>query len=154
MRILFYKGPSKFYGRFIRFWTGSAYTHCELLFDDGIRFAVDLDNTPVAGYTGTPGGRWNEFTWDCLTVPGPVDEAAIRAFCAGTVGAEYDWLGIAFAMVLGTSRQSGDKWFCSEHVASALRAGGFPLKKPPYTYSPARLFAELRAAGATMLHPA
>jgi hypothetical protein len=153
MRILFDKRPAGgFFGRAIRAWTNSPYLHCEILFDDGTRYAVDLANNPICGYIGKPGDSFNPVDWDCLEVPG-VNEVLVRHFCDGSNGAKYDWLGIGAAMVLGVSRQSKTKWFCSEHAAAALRVGGIKLKRQPHHYSPGALFAELQAAGCQLVAP-
>ena len=41
MRVAFYKGEGNFFDKLIRWWTKSSYSHCELIFSDGIFFSAD-----------------------------------------------------------------------------------------------------------------
>lgn len=145
MYVLFWKGGHSLQDRLIRCFSRGPYSHCELLFSDGTRFGVS--SAYEARYLLDPQG-WNPNDWDCIGVRGG-DEAKVRAFCDTQVGAEYDWLGVAFAIVLPWGRQTADKWFCSELTIAGLQEGDYWDVRgiKAHQYTPVRLANKLLEAG-------
>ncbi len=153
MRVLFWKGKSGIFGQAIRLWTKSPYTHCELLFSDGMRFGIEYDRAAMF-YEPPAGDRpWNPHLWDCLEFYGGVEDKT-RSFCADVSLAQYDWLGIACSMILPIGREHSSKWFCSELTTAALSAGGYHVSGlRPHLTSPAKLHAHLVDVGAEQVLP-
>ena len=136
MRLLAHAGTD-IYSRGISLWTRTRVTHCEVEFNDGLRFAA----LPGVGCTfrppiipGTP--RWRR------SIPLVGDDDAVRSFCKSINGARYDWSGILLSQVVNIHRDSRSRWFCSELAYVALIKSGFfgygPHKEPAQV-SPGRL---------------
>jgi hypothetical protein len=137
MIIAFYKsthtGLPGIYNRLVRWWTKGIYSHCELLFSDGIcasssymdggvRFKqIDLDITK----------------WDFVRVPDHLEVNA-RLWFKMHQGDRYDLLG-NLHFVIGAVSDDKNKWFCSEAVASALGI------KEAWRFSPNELAAILNS---------
>jgi len=152
MRILFWKGPVGLAGRLIRLKTGAAYSHCELLFSEGERFAIDV-GAPARFYKpGYAAAPWDPKLWDCIEISYG-DEMRTRMWCLQHVGATYDWRGIVFCQVFPWGWEHATKYFCSELCVEALQAGGYPQVTglTPYQLSPAKLAGHLRLAVSTGL---
>ncbi len=145
MYVLFWKGGHSIEDRLIRCFSRGPYSHCELLFSDGNRFGVS--SAYDARYLLDPQG-WNPNDWDCIGVRGG-NEAAVRAFCDGQVGAKYDWLGVAFSIVLPRGRQTADNWFCSELSIRGLQDGDYRdvMGIEAHQYTPVRLANKLLESG-------
>lgn len=117
MKIALYKGPPTDLAHKLAHWavclfTGSPYSHCELVIggicysasarDGGVRAkAIDLNT-----------GRWDVF-------PIEGDEKAALNWFIAHQGQKYDWAGIArFAIPFLPHRSK--QWFCSEACGAAL----------------------------------
>jgi uncharacterized protein YycO len=63
--------------------------------------------------------------WVVVDVPCP-DEAAAIAAARAQIGKPYDAIGM---LGLGVNRdwQDDSRWWCSEHVAMVIKAGGLPV---------------------------
>ncbi|RYF70865.1 MAG: hypothetical protein EOO22_13570 [Comamonadaceae bacterium] len=135
MRAAFYKvnrpGLQGIYSRLVRWIERGPYSHCELIFSDGMSASASwMDH----------GVRFKriEFDlehWDFLEVDG--DEAAARAWFTAHEGEGYDLAG-NLRFVLGFVPDSSKRWFCSEAMAAAL---GW---RDPYRYGPCGLYAALQ----------
>lgn len=136
IRLALYKARGNLFDRLIRIWTGSIYSHCELVMPDG-RF---MTSSPRDGGVRTKVIDQDPDTWDFIDLPG-ADQAQIEALFKRLDGAGYDWLGIVFCQILPFGLNSHSRWFCSEICAHAL---GYP---DPASYSPGRL-AKALSAGA------
>lgn len=118
MIIAFYKathsGLPGIYNRGVRWWERGKYSHCELLFSDGIcasssymdggvRFKqIDLDITK----------------WDFVHVPDHLESNA-RLWFVMHQGDRYDLMG-NLHFIIGAIPNDKYKWFCSEAIAAAL----------------------------------
>lgn len=118
MKLALYKstrpGLPGLYNRLVRWWTDSEYSHCELVFSDGMcgssswldggvrlkRIDLDPDH------------------WDVIDCPG--NEDAAYFWFLQHQGEPYDLRGM-FRFVWGGLRDSRGKTFCSEAVAAALQ---------------------------------
>tara|TARA_R110000868_G_scaffold143817_3_gene362370 strand:- start:693 stop:1193 length:501 start_codon:yes stop_codon:yes gene_type:complete len=145
--LAFFKGKASFFGRLIRWWTRSPYSHVELAFP----FESPLFRHP-------PGERWfivyssdekdggsrakvidlRSRDWDLVPVPVP-DEAKVLQWCHANLGRRYDFLGI-FGMVISPARDNPNRFFCSEFCLRAAQEGGWGHGTLPAKTSPGALF--------------
>lgn len=135
MRAAFYKGKGNLFNRFIRFWDAGPYSHCELVFPDGLSASASWqDGRKVRGkYID-----FNQAHWDFVDLPDSIEDA-VWEFYVGTRGAPYDLIGqlrFFFAPLRGAKKG----YWCSEWVAAAL---GYP---DPWRYSPNSLFSAVSQA--------
>jgi hypothetical protein len=153
MQVLFYKGPETFFGRLVRWKTGSPYSHCVLRFESGIRFQSNW-SILTEFYYGSDGISWNVREWDAIEVTGG-DEQAVQTWCRGEVGTSYDWFGLIFCQVFPWGWRNPTKWFCSEICAAALQAGRYPAADgiKPWYQSPAKLAKALLLGGGKLVEP-
>jgi hypothetical protein len=118
MQVIFYVAK---YGTWqdgiVAHWTRGPYSHCELLFSDGMAFS----SSPRDGGTRFKQIEFKPHHWDLypLSVDGE-KEAAIRLWCEGQLGKKYDWLGIFGFVVKNSAIQDPKKWYCSEICANVL----------------------------------
>lgn len=119
--VAFYKGNrpgvAGLYNRLGRFLDRGPYSHCELVFSDGVSASSSFMDGGVRfkqiGYSSAG-------NWDFLQLPAKYNlEARARAWFELHDGTGYDvWGNIRFG--IGFARDSADKWFCSEAVVAAL----------------------------------
>lgn len=121
--------------RLICWWSGSIYSHCELviagtcysssIMDKGVRAKV-IDLEPEK--------------WDVIDLPW-ADAADLLAYFAKTDGYSYGWFSLIASQLFNRNQTDSDSQFCSEWCASAL---GLPN---PSTYSPKTLADACRYMG-------
>lgn len=122
-----YKGKGKLFNKFVRWWTGSDYSHCELVvgafcysssaMDGGVRVKqIDLED-----------GKW-----DLVEIPW-VQDSQIKDYFQKTKKHKYGYFGLVVSQIFNSGRGQKDAPFCSEWCASAL---GLPNAS---IYSPDRL---------------
>jgi hypothetical protein len=119
MKIAFYKkklnGLHGVYSSVVRWWDDGPYSHCELVFDNGLSASSSLMDGGV---------RFKEIdfsndAWDFLDVPLSVSQETAHLWFLAHEGCKYDLLGnLGFVFRRGLEDQS--KWFCSEAVAASL----------------------------------
>jgi hypothetical protein len=123
------KHDTRIAARFIQWWTGSIYSHCELvvdgvcysssLMDKGVRRkAIELDPTK----------------WDLIELPW-ADAKQIKDYFERTDGHTYGWLSLIKSQLFNRNLSIEDSQFCSEWCANAL---GLPNA---VSYSPGSLAA-------------
>jgi len=123
-----YKGRGTLFNRLIRFWTRSAYSHCELVLPDG-RW---LSASAMDGGVRAKRIELDLEHWDLIPVPW-ADARQILHLFEKHQGNGYDWLGLFGSQLLPLTIDNRRRMFCSEFCAAAL---GFPLAQ---RYSPALL---------------
>ena len=128
MRLALYKGTRPgwegLYSRLVRWLDGGEYSHCELVFSDG----VSASSSYIDGGVRFKLIDYDEDHWDFIDLPDALEDSA-RDWFRSHVGQPYDlWGNVRFAF--GFARESQGKWFCSEAVMAAL---GF---KEAYRYGP------------------
>lgn len=126
-----YKGSGLIGNALIRRWSGSPYSHCELvvdgfcysssLMDGGVR-AKRIDLKPEH--------------WDLIELPDHLTQRVLRHF-AVTNGERYGWLDLLRSQLFNTGSDEPGAAFCSEWCAAAL---GVPT---PTIYNPHALGALL-----------
>jgi len=132
-KIAFYKGVHPglpgIYNRLVQWWTKSPYSHCELVFSDGLSASSSFMD---GGVRFKQINYSTDTHWDFITLPNELEHAA-RKWFEDRVGAKYDLKG-NLGFVIGAVHDSKDKFFCSEACAAALQLGQASL------YSPATLY--------------
>ena len=140
---LFYKGPEGFFGKAIRLWTHSPYSHVELEFcTDPNRAGERFASRPGSGVSwARPLFLEQEKFWDRVNIK-ITDEAKVKAWCMMQWGDKYDWPGIFFSQIIPLKRRAYSKWFCSELATAAVQQDGFWPGILPQAISPGR-FSDL-----------
>lgn len=110
----FYKGRKGFLGGWlVRWWENGPYSHCELVFSDGMWGTAYSQHGVVLWEREVDPSEW-----DFVDLP-PELEAAAREWFEQHKGKSYDYFGLA-RFVFSFLRASRDKWFCSRACADAL----------------------------------
>lgn len=138
--VAFYKGKGRFIDKWIRWWTNSPYSHCELILPDSRMFSADAWSNEVRFTT-----YYNLDNWDVISFEiTAFQELNLLAWCDSKEGAKYDWFGVAW-FVLPFIKQQRSKWFCSEVCGSALKyIGKIPVITKTSKLSPQGLFDLLK----------
>lgn len=136
MKLALYKetrpGLQGLYSRLTRWIDRGPYSHCELVFTDG----MSASSSFIDGGVRFKNIQYDPDHWDFVPLP-DVLETAARDWFRGHCGQPYDlWGNVRF--VLGFTRESKGAWFCSEAVMAAL---GFA---EPYRYGPSGAAALLK----------
>ena len=136
MRAAFYKatrpGLQGLYSRAVRWIDRGAYSHCELVFSDGLSGSASY----IDGGVRLKRIDYDTERWDFVALPDSLEPAA-RAWFELHHGEPYDLLGnlrFVFFMV-----REGRGWFCSEAMAAALGM------REPWRFGPNGLTALLRS---------
>ena len=132
IRLALYKGKGNIEDRLIRWWTGSLYSHCELVLEDG----TFVSSSPRDGGVRAKVIDQDPEVWDFVGLPW-VTKDEVEALLIAEAGTPYDWFGVLVNQVFGFAYQSKRTWFCSEFCAAAM---GFDR---PFRYSPGDLAAFL-----------
>ena len=140
MRIAFYKAPGTWFDTVIRWWTRSPYSHCELVFSNGLWFS----SSPRDGGTRFKNIDADPDTWDFIEIPlSQVQEQTVYEFCLAEDGCRYDWIGILFTQVIPLSFYNPWWWFCSEVCVAALQQVGMLADLIPHEINPKGLYLAL-----------
>lgn len=110
-----YKGRGRLFNRLIRLWTGSIYSHCELVMPDG-RW---LSASAMDGGVRARRIEQNPEHWELIPVPW-ANARLIETVFDRHEGAGYDWAGIFLSQLLASGLHSDRRMFCSEFCAVAL----------------------------------
>lgn len=140
MRIAFWKGTDPGFGGFldraIKWWTNGPYSHCEVIFSDGITGSASWNDKGVI-LKRRPEGYYDPANWDIVDIVG--DEVVARAWFEKHKGAPYDLLG-DFGFVFRPIKGMEGAFFCSEANAAML---DWPES---WTYSPNGFYSALRVS--------
>ena len=139
MKATFYKGTRPglqgIYSRAVRWIDRGPYSHCELIFRDGLSGSASYIDGGVRvkaiDYSKHPEH------WDFMALPGELEDYA-RDWFEFNMGLPYDLMGnVRFLLPWLSDSEKG--WFCSEAMAAALRL------KEPWRFGPNGLSALLRS---------
>jgi hypothetical protein len=140
MKLAFYKathsGVPGVYNRLVRWWDQGPYSHCEMVFSDGMSASSSFMDKGVRFKQIV----YNPDNWDFVDVPDAYEVAARQWFSA-RIGEGYDLLGNA-RFAFGFLESPEDKWFCSEAIAAALGV------EEPWRVSPNGLTSFMRLLAA------
>ena len=118
MKIAFYKGTRKglqgIYSRLARWVDSGPYSHCELIFNDGLSASASF----IDGGVRFKHIDYKEDNWDVVELQG-FDEDKARQWFEDHEGEKYDLLG-NLRFIFFFVKPSNNKWFCSEAIAEAL----------------------------------
>lgn len=128
VKLALYKGKGQIGNALIRRWTGSQYSHCELVVD-GVAYSSSIRDGGVRAKVI----EFDDAHWDVVALP-DCFAWKIEAHFAATRGAPYGWRDLLLSQVLNTARNESGAAFCSEWCAAAL---GLPNST---TFSPKTLF--------------
>jgi hypothetical protein len=136
VRVALYKAPGTWFDKVVRWWTRSQYSHCELVFSNGLWFSSSPRDGGCRFKSITPAdGAW-DFIEISLT---PEQERAVYDFCLREDGCWYDWIGIIFTQVLPLSFENPWWWFCSEICVAALQRAGLLAGVTAFHVDPGQL---------------
>ena len=135
-RIAFYKGTrpgiAGLYNRLGRRMDHGLYSHCELVFSNGMSGSSSfMDDGVRIKYIGYTSGDW-----DFVDLPEHLEPHA-WSFFVQERGKKYDLMGNINA-AFGWVSHSKDRWFCSEVIAAAFQLND------PWRYKPNGLYAVLK----------
>jgi hypothetical protein len=134
MIIALYKNKQHTFNRLVSWWTKGPYSHCELIFSDGMSASSSFrDKGARVKRIG-----YKPANWDFIVLPSLFNESQAREWFTNHAGIGYDVLGIA-GFVVGALPESKGKAFCSE---SLLLAIGF---KEAYRFYPNHIAPMLMA---------
>lgn len=124
VQIALYKGKGQIGNAFIRCWTSSIYSHCELIVDGWCYSSSVMDKGVRRKLVGDCDGRISlaPEKWDLLALPW-ADAASIVSYFAATDHHRYGWPSLILSQFLNLNRPVSGAQFCSEWCAAAL---GFP----------------------------
>src|SRR3990172_5990515 len=125
-------GMAGVYNRAVRAWERGDYSHCEMIFSDGMAASSSF----MDGGVRFKQIEFDPAHWDFIDLP-PEREPAARQWFIDHEGESYDLMGNAH-FVIGFIPEARRKKFCSEALAAAL---GF---HDPWRYGPNVLAATLR----------
>lgn len=137
MKVAFYKtsrpGLAGLYNRLIRLWTKSKYSHCELVFGNGISASSSWED----GGVRFARIEYSSDNWDFVDLPPELETQAYEWFVKNQ-GAKYDlWGNVHF--VVSAIGDDKDRWFCSEACGAAI---GLPN---PWRFDPGTFAAACQA---------
>lgn len=117
MKIALYKGRGRIFNKLISWWTRGPYSHCELIFSDGLSASSSFLDKGVRfkniNYAAHPEN------WDFIELDKSFDELFARQFFLDRVGLGYDVQGI-LGFVFRRVSHWKKKWFCDEIVLASL----------------------------------
>jgi hypothetical protein len=134
VQLALYKGKGQIGNAAIRLWTGSPYSHCELVVD-GCCYSSSVMDKGVRRKRVGPGA--DEISlgtdhWDLIELPW-ADGAAIVRYFEATDSDVYGWPALIASQVFNRNRPTKHAAFCSQWDATAL---GIPN---PSIYNPSTL---------------
>jgi len=127
VKLAMYKGRGQIGNAFIRWWTGSQYSHCELVVAGWSYSSSMMDKGVRRKLIDHADGKW-----DLIELPW-ADENLIRSYFYETDANQYGWLGLIRSQLFNRGRAQDGAQFCSEWCANALGLPNAP------SYSPASL---------------
>lgn len=127
VRLALYKGNGGPANAAIRWWTGSTYSHCELVID-GVSYSSSLMDGGVRGKVI----EFKSAHWDFIELPW-ADPQRVLDYFAATDADRYGLAGLLVNQVFNRNQRTPHAQFCSEWCARAL---GIPSGS---VYNPATL---------------
>lgn len=118
MQVAFYKGTKSglagIYNRGVRFVTKGKYSHCELIFSDGMSASASFMDHGVRFKKI----NYDTAHWDIIDV-GDREELNARVWFEDHEGQSYDLIG-NLHFIFGFVGDNRHKWSCAESVAEAM----------------------------------
>ena len=125
--VAFYKGGNSLIHKIIKWWTGSEYSHAELILPDGVTW---ISISPFFNSKVTPKIKLKPVStkdWDFIDLQFSHREAVrlyqnvqLYRFIEETQFSKYDWIGMLLSQCGPFIVKNRTKWYCSEWIAYAL----------------------------------
>lgn len=131
VQLALYKGKGQIGNALIRWWTRSAYSHCELVVGGYCYSSSVMDKGVRSRRVGDGEDEISlgSANWDLIDLP-DADGAAVLRYFERTDPDTYGWPSLIMSQIFNRNRQVEHAAFCSEWCAAAL---GLPN---PASYSP------------------
>lgn len=118
MKIAFYKGTRPgmqgIYNRLVRFVDNGPYSHCEIIFSDGVSGSASFIDKGVRFKTI----EYSPDNWDFIDLPDYLEPAA-REFFNERIGKGYDLMG-NLRFIAWMVKESSKDWYCNEICGAAI----------------------------------
>ena len=134
VQLALYKARGNWLNRLICWWTGSPYSHCELVLN-GTCYSSSIRDGGVRGNTMALPAH----SWDIIDLPW-ADPQMVQGWFDRHAADRYGWIDLVLCQLLGM-RRDGRGVFCSEACAAALNLPN------PTRFSPQTLADECRYIG-------
>lgn len=122
------KNDNRIGARLIQLWTGSIYSHCELVVD-GVCYSSSVMDKGVRAKVI----ELEPAKWDVIALPW-VNPADVVSYFKQTDSNTYGWASLITSQLFNRSKPDDDSQFCSEWCAAAIGV------KDPSMYSPSALY--------------
>jgi hypothetical protein len=123
-----YKGKGLVGNALIRWWTGSHYSHCELVVDGMCYSSSVMDKGVRSKEINLKDGNWT-----LINLPW-VDGEVVKGYFYNTDIQTYGWFGLLCSQLFNRNCKEEGAQFCSEWCASAIGLPNTPSYSP-YTLS-------------------
>lgn len=122
VQLALYKGKGQIGNAFIRLWTGSIYSHCELVVDGWCYSSSVMDKGVRRKLFGQGDDRisLSPDKWDLIPLPWATAGAIVEYFEA-TDHHRYGWPSLILSQFLNLNQPVKGAQFCSEWCAASLR---------------------------------
>jgi hypothetical protein len=124
VKLALYKGKGKIGNAFIRWWTGSIYSHCEIAVGDMCYSSSIMDKGVRSKKIDLYDGKW-----DLIELP-LVKEEDVLSYFSDTDHHSYGWLNLITSQMFNLNRGVDKSQFCSQWCANVMRVPN------PLSYSP------------------
>lgn len=145
LRVAFYKairpGMAAIYSHGVRIITKSIYSHCELIFNNGIAASSSF----MDGGVRMKAIDFDPEKWDFIDLPDSYEEKAMQWF-RDHDGQGYDLVG-NLHFIISVVGDDKNKWFCSESIGAALGLTN------PWRFDPGTLYATLKLLSEATVKP-
>lgn len=122
------KNDTRIGAKLIQWWTGSIYSHCELVVD-GVCYSSSIMDKGVRAKVI----ELEPDKWDVIDLPW-VRAADVLAYFKATDSYTYGWFSLVASQLFNRNQADNDSQFCSEWCAAAIGV------KDPSMYSPSALY--------------
>lgn len=114
VQLALYKGKGQIGNAAIRWWTGSIYSHCELVVDGVCYSSSVMDKGVRRKRIDLTDGKWElvDLPW--------ADAKKVLAYFKLTDHHTYGWPSLVSSQLFNRNRGAADSQFCSEWCANAL----------------------------------
>lgn len=121
VQLALFKGEGKLGNAFIRFWTSSRYSHCEIVVDGWCYSSSVMDKGVRRKRVGHGDGEISlaPDKWDLVDLPW-ADAQRVMDYFKETDHYRYGWPSLALSQMLNLNRPFREAEFCSEWCAQAL----------------------------------
>jgi hypothetical protein len=114
VQLALYKGKGQIGNALIRWWTGSIYSHCELVVDGWCYSSSMMDKGVRRKRIDLADGKWD------LVALGWVEGSSVVNYFADTDSDTYGWFSLVTGQLFNLNRDQQGAQFCSQWCAGAV----------------------------------